>query len=93
MDKDNAVALDLLGNSLADAGLFDEARSCFERAIERAPPLAGSYYDIVRCSRITPDDSGLIARMQEALALPVLEPAQLSRVHLALGKAADDLGD
>jgi Flp pilus assembly protein TadD len=93
LDKDNAVALDLLGNSLADAGLFDEARSCFERAIERAPPLAGSYYDIVRCSRITPDDSGLIARMQEALALPVLEPAQLSRVHLALGKAADDLGD
>jgi Sulfotransferase family len=31
--------------------------------------------------------------MRVALALPGLEPSQRSRVHLALGKAADDLGD
>jgi len=89
----NATALDLLGNLLADAGRFDEARDCLISAIERAPLRAGSYYDIVRCRRIGPEDAELIERMRTALLLPGLEPAQRSRLHLALGKAADDLGD
>ncbi len=89
----NATALDLLGNLLADAGRFEEARDYLIRAIERSPLRAGSYYDIVRCRRIGPEDAELIARMRAALRWPGLEPAQRSRVHLALGKAADDLGD
>lgn len=89
----NPVALDLLGNTLADAGRFEEARACFLRAIERAPWLSGGYYDVARCCRIERQDSELIERMRAALALPALEPSQRSRVHLALGKAADDLGD
>lgn len=93
VDAGNAAALDLLGNLLADAGRFTEARAVLLRAIERAPLRAGSYYDIVRCRRIGPEDGDLVARMQAALTLPGLEPAQRSRVHLALGKAADDLGD
>jgi tetratricopeptide (TPR) repeat protein len=93
MECDNAVALDLLGNILADAGRFEEARRCFERAIEKAPGLAGSYYDLVRCSRLEAEDVGRVSRMRAALASPDLEPAQKIRVHLALGKAADDLGD
>jgi tetratricopeptide (TPR) repeat protein len=92
-EPDNAVALDLLGNRLADAGRFAEARRSFLRAIEKAPLLAGSYYDAVRCGRIGPEDSELIARMRTALESRGLEPAQRIRVHLALGKAADDLGD
>jgi len=92
-EPDNAVALDLLGNRLADAGRFVEARRSFVRAIEKAPLLAGSYYDVVRCSRIGSEDSELIARMRTALELRGLEPAQRIRVHLALGKAADDLGN
>jgi tetratricopeptide (TPR) repeat protein len=93
LEKGNAVALDLLGNALADAGRFAEARETLLRAIERAPMLSGSYYDVVRCRRIGPEDADLIARMRAAAVLPGLEPAQRSRVHLALGKAADDLGD
>ncbi len=92
-EPDNAVALELLGNTLADAGRFAEAHDYLARAIERAPRLSGSYYEIVRCRRTGPGDSELLARMRAALALPDLEPAQRSRVHLALGKAADDLGD
>jgi tetratricopeptide (TPR) repeat protein len=91
-EPDNAVALDLLGNRLADAGRFAEARRCFLRAIEKAPLLAGSYYDAVRCGRIGQEDTELIARMRTALESQDLEPAQRIRVHLALGKAADDLG-
>ena len=92
-DPENAMAYDLLGNLLSDFGRFDEARACFERAIAIAPLLAGSYYDLVRCRRVTSDDHGLLQQMQAALATPGLEAAQRHRVHLAIGKAADDLGD
>ena len=94
-EPNNAIALDLLGNLLADAGRFEEARRYFLRAIERSPWLAGSYYDVARCGRIGPgsEDTELIARMRAALESRGLESAQQIRVHLALGKAADDLGD
>jgi tetratricopeptide (TPR) repeat protein len=93
LDPGNAVALDLLGNALADTGRFAEARDQLLLAIERAPRLAGSFYDIVRCRRIGPEDADLLAHMRAAVAHPGLDAAQRSRVHLALGKAADDLGD
>ena len=93
LDPTNALAHDLLGNLLAEFGRFDEARECFQRAVAIAPLMAGSYYDLVRCRPVTSDDDGLLARMEAALDTPGLEVAQRLRVHLALGKAADDLGD
>ncbi len=92
-DPGNAIAHDLLGNLLSEYGRFDEARGCFQRAIALAPMLAGSYYDLVRCRRITSSDHGLLPQMEAALNTPGLEAAQRLRVHLAIGKAADDLGD
>ena len=89
----NAVAHDLLGNLLADAGRFTEARDRFARAIEAGPLLAGSYYDLVRCRRMSEADAALLPGMQAALANPDLPPEPRIRVHLALGKAHDDLGD
>ncbi|MBV9675094.1 MAG: sulfotransferase, partial [Acidobacteriaceae bacterium] len=93
LDPGNAMAHDLLGNILSEHGRFDEARECFERAVAIAPLLAGSYYDLVRCRPITSDDDGLLQRMEAALDTPGLEAAQRLRLHLAIGKAADDLGD
>ncbi len=92
-DPSNAIAYDLLGNLLSEFGRFDEARQCFERAVAIAPLLAGCYYDLVRCRPITSDDDDLLPRMEAALATPGLEAAQRVRLHLAIGKAADDLGD
>jgi tetratricopeptide (TPR) repeat protein len=92
LDPANAMAHDLLGNLLSEFGRFDEARQCFQRAITIAPLLAGSYYDLVRCRRVTTDD-GLVQQMEAALATPGLEAAQRLRLHLAMGKATDDLGD
>jgi tetratricopeptide (TPR) repeat protein len=94
-DPGNAIAHDLLGNLLSEFGRFEEARECFERAIEIAPLLAGSYYDLVRCRGVTSDDDGdgLLQRMEALLSTPGLEAAQLLRLHLAIGKAADDCGD
>ena len=96
-DPGNAMAYDLLGNLLCEFGRFDEARACFERAIAIAPMLAGSYYELVRCRPVTRNDNdnddGLLQEMQAALATPGLEAVQRLRVHLAIGKAAEDLGD
>ncbi|HEY6347759.1 MAG TPA: sulfotransferase [Bryobacteraceae bacterium] len=93
LDPSNALAHDLLGNLLSEFGRFDEARECFQRAIAFAPLLAGCYYDLVRCRPVTSDDDGLLPRMEAALATPGLEAEQRLRLHLAIGKAADDLGD
>ncbi len=93
LEPKNAMAHDLLGNLLSEFGHFDEARACFERAIAIAPLLAGCYYDLVRCRPVTRDDDSLLQKMEAALATPGLEAAQRARLHLALGKAADDLGD
>jgi tetratricopeptide (TPR) repeat protein len=92
-DPRNAMAYELLGNLLSEFGRFDEARACFERAIVIAPLLAGSYYELVRCRPVTSDDDGLLQGMQAALATPGLEAGQRQRVHLAIGKAAEGLGD
>jgi tetratricopeptide (TPR) repeat protein len=92
-DPKNAMAHDLLGNLLSEFGRFDEARQCFERAIAIAPLLSGSYYDLVRCRPITSDDDGLLQGMQASLSTPGLEAGQRLRLHLAIGKAAEDLGD
>ena len=91
-DPRNAMAYELLGSLLSEVGRFDEARACFERAIAIAPLLAGSYYDLVRCRPVRSDD-GLLQGMQAALATPGLEAGQRQRLHLAIGKAAEDLGD
>jgi len=93
LDPTDAMAHDLLGNLLAEFGRFEEARECFERAIALAPLLAGSYYDLVRCRPVTRADDGLLQRMEAALATPGLEAVQRHQLHLAIGKAADDLGD
>jgi tetratricopeptide (TPR) repeat protein len=93
LDPENAMAHDLLGNLLTDFGRFEEARECFQGAIQIAPLLAGSYYELVRCRPVTSDDEGLLQRMTGALATPGLEAAQCLRLHLAIGKAAEDLGD
>jgi len=93
LDAGNVAAIDLLGTVLADAGCFEEARDCYEQATTAAPHLAGSYYNLVRCRRITPDDAELLARMRVALDAPELHPEARLKTHLALGKAADDLGD
>jgi Flp pilus assembly protein TadD len=88
----NAMAHDLLGNLLTEFGRFDEAYNHLERAVTLAPLLAGSYYDLVRCRPVMRDD-GLLQRMEAALGTPRLDMAQRLRLHLAIGKAADDLGD
>jgi len=93
VDPSNALAHDLLGNLLSEFGRFDQARCCFERTVELAPLLAGTYYELVRCRPLTSADRSLLERMIAALDTPGLESSERLRLHLAIGKAFDDLGD
>lgn len=93
LDPDHAVATDLLGTVLADAGRFDEARACYERSTQAALHLAGSYYDLVRCRRMTREDADLLVRMRATLEAPGLHAEARLKIHLALGKSADDLDE
>ena len=92
-DAANATALDMLGTVLADAGRLAEARDCYDRATLASPSHAGSYYDLSRCRRLTAEDADLVARMHAALITPGLHPEARLKLHLALGKAADDFDD
>lgn len=89
----NAMAQEMLAMALANNGRFEEARDWYERAITAAPRLAGSYYDLARCRRIEPDDGEMLTRMRAALAAPGFSADTRLKVHLALGKALEDLGD
>ena len=89
----NAMGHEMLAMVFANSGRFEKARDCYERAIAAAPQLAGSYYDLARCRRITRDDEALLGRMRSALVAPGLTADSRLKVHLALGKALDDLGD
>ncbi len=93
LEPDYIPAIDLLGSVHAEAGRLDEARACYERSTAASPHWAGSYYELVRCRRITPDDASLVASMRAALELPGQHPELCQKVQLALGKAAADLGD
>ena len=94
LDRRDALAEDMLGTlGLADAGRFDEAAGCYERAISLNSGFSGSWYDFARCRTLSDADRPTIARMEQALAQPNLKDTQRVRIYLAIGKAYDDLAD
>ena len=92
LDPEALSATELLGLLASSAGRFEEAFTLLDRAT-RAPQLAGSVYELVRCRRITAADSVLVERIEAALADPAQPPETRLKLHLAYGKALDDLGD
>ncbi len=92
-DPGHLEAVDTLGSVLADTGRLDEAAGCYETVTGTSLQYAGSFYDLVRCRRVGPGDGALVAAMEAAASAPALHAEARAKVHLALGKAADDLGD
>jgi tetratricopeptide (TPR) repeat protein len=88
----NAPALGLLGDILAGLGQFEEAERCFEGFLALQPAKVETFYNIVRCRRITAGDGDLIERMDAALQSPRLTDLQRSPLQLARGKSLEDLG-
>ncbi len=84
--------LDLMGTILADAGEFDAAAGFYERALATGPEHTGCYYDLVRCRRYTADDP-IIGAMLSVRDRPVSDGTAQMKLHLALGKVYDDIGE
>ena len=87
------VAWQVLGVLQQRRGRFDEATASFERAIECQPKRVSAYLSLVQGKRIEPADAPLIQRMRQLVADPSLSLTEHSRLHHALGKACEDLGD
>jgi tetratricopeptide (TPR) repeat protein len=92
IEPNDGAALALLGSLLTDSGAFDEAASCFERALALPGSSQDLYYDLVRCRKITARDADLVLRLRLAAAEHRRDDNTSVRLHLALGKALDDLG-
>lgn len=91
-DLAGGEALWLLGKLLTDAGDFAEAAKFYARAIEKEPDRPGVYYDLVRTRALTKADRPMIDAMLAAVPGATLADDR-ARLHLALAKAYDDLGD
>ena len=89
----DAQIQELMGRMHVEAGRFDEAAPCFEQVLALDPRRVGAWYQLVRLRTLTAADTELVARMRAAAAQPGLEPAALAMLHLAIGKALDDLGE
>ncbi|MHB8529024.1 MAG: tetratricopeptide repeat-containing sulfotransferase family protein [Caulobacteraceae bacterium] len=82
----------LLGRVLTESGRFAEAQAALERSIALNPDQGAVYYDLVRCRTLTLSDRPLIDRMLTA-ARSIEQTEHRVRLHLALGKAFDDVAD
>ena len=96
-----AVALDptshhahtALAGLLISLGSFEAAIEHYEVALRLNPSSAGPWNGIARARRFTAADRPLLGRMQAVLGRERLCDEERMRLHFALGKAHDDLGD
>jgi tetratricopeptide (TPR) repeat protein len=92
IDPESAVARGMLGRVLSALGQFAQAERELETALRHNPASVALYYNLVQTRRLTADDAALIARMRGALTHRAPAAARM-RLHHALAKAHDDIGD
>jgi tetratricopeptide (TPR) repeat protein len=88
----DAEAYGLLGTILRQAGRMEEALKAFDSALALNPRLAGIHYNRVRTIKIEEADRQLPAMEALARRAHELGPAERGLLHMALGKAYEDLG-
>lgn len=94
LDPGNAEASRFLASVLRDQGRFAEAIPLLEKATEGSPARAATaYFDLAMSKKITPDDTPMLEQMRALIDYKSLPEVPRKRVHFALGKAYDDLGD
>jgi len=81
----------LLGWARQTMGQIDDARQCFERAIELNPVDGPSYLALVSSHKITEAERALVDRMDTVANDSKLLRGDRSQLEYALGKAYQDL--
>lgn len=91
---DSSETKRFLAAVLREEGRFEEAIPFLEAATEGTPlEAATAYFDLAMSKRITKDDEPALEQMNALLDFRPLPDVGRQRVHFALGKANDDLGD
>jgi tetratricopeptide (TPR) repeat protein len=85
-------ALGMLAYIQKARGDFAGAEAGLTQALQVRPSEVGLYYGLVQSRKIRPDETDLIGRMQAAVSFDV-PPLAKVRLHQALAKALDDIGD
>ncbi len=92
-DSDHREARYGVARILHQLGRFDEAETAYREVLRVYPNHPEAYGGLVRCRRIIPGDAPLLEKMESILADPGVEDHDAIGLHLALGKAYDDLGE
>lgn len=95
-EPENIDALLVMGNTLMELGRFVEAEASFRRVLEFDSNSLGARMGLVGIKKVTANDENLAALL--AVEESERHKAQLSeeqamRLHFALGKSYDDLGE
>lgn len=93
MDPAALSAHVLLGGVLLQLGKFDEAASVLRQAIRLDPRHVPAYFYYTQSKKITEEDRPLVEALTREESNQELALDDRRRLHYALGKALDDLGD
>ncbi|HXV73600.1 MAG TPA: tetratricopeptide repeat protein, partial [Sphingomonadales bacterium] len=92
LEAANPAFLVTLGQLRQKVGLFEEAASCFRRALITNPNAEAAYLGLAVIRKFTdPDDPDAVI-MRRALEQERLRPESQTCAHFAMGKILDDLG-
>jgi hypothetical protein len=87
---DYAEAYNNLGVLLLVIGETDEARACFDKAIELDPRCIPAWENLSHARSFGPEDTALFERLSGLIDDTDLSNSELASVHFALGKMYDD---
>ncbi len=89
-------AMTLLGDTLLDAGDIAQAHKLFRNALAQCPDEAGAYVSLTVSQKITAAELPLLQQMESLLTRCAARDdaeAEVEKLHFALGKGYNDLGD
>jgi tetratricopeptide (TPR) repeat protein len=86
-------ALTLLARNLSILGDLEAAEALYEQALALDPVLIGAVTGLIMIRKMAEKDRPLIARIERHLREDRLGPPHRVGLHLALGKALDDLAE
>jgi tetratricopeptide (TPR) repeat protein len=90
---DFAGAYNNIGNVLKQEGRLAEAHDAYARSLAIDPRQAEVYVNLADTRKVEPDDAWLASMEGFAREMESLRPTTRMRLHFALAKAHDDLGD
>src|SRR5262249_880562 len=92
-DPQNSDAHALLGTILMELGRFDDAAATFDVSIALNGRQLPAYQELIHVKKLREADRPLIAQVEWMLKECLLTEAERAGLHLALGKAYDDVNE